>query len=114
MRDRRHIRVVAIVSICCRFVCVACVDLPESTLSGLDGSVPALNPGPGSNDAGGGAIGARDAEAPIDVGPISADVMREFLEQVAPILGGMDGRSGSCGPWHAIPGGIGPASLAPN
>jgi hypothetical protein len=92
---------------------IACVDLAEVDPSIGDASIRVTDPTLGQlHDAG--ASPSADAEPAIDVGPIAADVMREFLERVAPILGGTDGRSGSCGPCHAIPGGIGPAFLAPD
>jgi cytochrome c553 len=62
-----------------------------------------VDPGPGGTDAGG-------------AGPDLADVgyldaVEQFNSKVAPILGGADGKTGSCGACHAKTGGVGPAFM---
>jgi hypothetical protein len=62
----------------------------------------------------GGCLGGYDPNAGADLSLVDMappDPAVEFASKIAPLLGGVDGKSGSCGACHAKVGGIGPGFL---
>jgi hypothetical protein len=64
----------------------------------------------GYNGANGGDAGQMGADA----GSSGVNVAADFAAQVAPILGGADGKSGVCGACHAVSGLSAPVFMSPN
>ena len=65
------------------------------------------------SDTDGGVLGGGDGggNGNQDSGPVAPDVFADFTKNVAPILGGPDGKTGACGVCHSVSGGIGPGFL---